>query len=272
MKKFSIYIISHNRPQCDTYWRLKEMGYKGDIKIIIDDTDKYIDHYKKIYKEQLEIFNKDDIEVDLCDNLTEPKGIATYSREYCMVLAKKEHLDYILMLDDDLKYVDYRVGKSDTVKIKKIDEILNSCIEFIDNTCIDILTFGSGNDYIGGKKEEFRIGRGTNAYLIKVKSDIHFRGRYAEDRITPIYYGRLGKLIFKILRIQFVFDIWQPRKKILKGGCNDIYKDENNYMMMYYPIICDPSSTFIKYMNGKYIASTNYKYVCPMILSSKYKK
>lgn len=89
MNKFAIYIISHNRPRCDTYFKLRKMGYTKEIKIIIDDTDKYIETYKTIYKDKLVIFNKDEVEVDLFDNQNEPKGIATYSREYCMELAKK---------------------------------------------------------------------------------------------------------------------------------------------------------------------------------------
>ena len=270
MTNFAIYIISHNRPRCDTYFKLREMGYTGKIKIIIDDTDKYIETYKNIYKDKLVIFNKDEVEIDLFDNQKEPKGIATYSREYCMVLAKKEHLEYFLMLDDDLKYIKYRKGKSYNKQITNLDIILDHCLDFM--KYVDILCFGSGNDYIGGKKYDFKIGRGTNAYLIKVESNIHFKGRYSEDRITPILYSTIGKLIFKTTQLQFVFDIWQPNKKILKGGCNDIYKDENNYMMMFYPVISSPSSTYSKYKNGKYVASTNYINVCPKIISSKFRK
>ena len=267
---FAIYIISHNRPGCETYWKLKEMKYNGKIKIIIDDTDKYIDQYKKIYKDSVVIYNKDDVDLDLMDNLDEPKGIATYSREYCLQLAKEEQLDYFMMIDDDLKDVKYRFGKSGNKKVTNFNDLIKVCLDFMDN--VDILTFGTPNDYIGGKNEDYKLGRGTNSYLIKVSSNIHFSGRYAEDRITPILYARIGKIILKTLSIQFTFDVWQPNKKITKGGCNDIYKDENNFMMMFYPVINDPSSTIVKLRDNKFTAYTNYKYVCPMILSSKYKK
>lgn len=272
MNNFVVYIISHNRPRCDTYYKLKMLGYTGRINIIIDNKDKYIDQYLKLYGDCIKIFDKDKIDIDLMDNLEEPKGIATYSREYCMQLAKQENEDYILMLDDDLKDIRYRVGKSDSKRVSNLDKILKECIDFIDNTNIDILTFGTENDYIGGKGGEFKIGRGTNAYLIKVKSDIHFKGRYAEDRIMPVYYSTIGKLIFKILRIQVIFDVWQPHKKTSTGGCNDIYKDENNYMMSFYPVISNPGCSFIKRKNNKYMASSNYKNICPKILSNKYKK
>lgn len=271
-KEFSIYIISHNRPNCDTYFKLRKLGFIGNIIVIIDYTDKHIETYKSLYKDKLRIFDKDKIKIDLMDNFNEPKGIATYAREYCMQLSKEENQDYILMLDDDLIDIKYRYGKSGQKCIKNINDVFNECIEFMENSNIDILTFGSQNDYIGGKSKEFNIGRGTNAYLIKTKSNIHFRGRYSEDRIMPIYYSMLGKFIFKILRIQFIFNVWTPKKKKLKGGCNDIYKDGVNFLMMFYPIISNPSNTFIKKYKGVYKASTNYKYACPKIISYKYKK
>ena len=270
MNKFSIFIISHNRPNCDTYYKLRLMGYSGDIKIIIDDKDKCIDTYKHIFKDRVIVYNKDKVNVDLMDNQKEPKGIATYSREYCIELAKEMNLDYFLMLDDDLKDIKYRKGKSESHKISNLDAILDHCLDFM--KYVDILCFGSGNDYIGGKNDDFKIGRGTNAYLIKVKSDIHFKGRYSEDRITPVLYSMMGKLIFKTTQLQFIFDVWQPKKKVLKGGCNDIYKNENNYMMMFYPVISSPGNTYSKYKQGKYVACTNYKYVCPKIISSRYKR
>lgn len=269
--KFAIYIISHNRPECETYYKLRNMGFTGNIEIIIDDTDNYIKEYEQRFDNQIRIFNKDDVDIDLMDNFDGPKGIATYSREYCMELAKKEGLDYILMLDDDLKDIKYRINKSDSYKITNLDYVFEKCLQFMTNG-IDILTFGTSNDYIGGKSEEFKIGRGTNAYLINVNSNIHFKGRYSEDRIMPILYSKIGKVIFKILRIQFVFDVWQPNKKARKGGCNEIYDKKNNYAMMFYPVISSPDSTFSKYNNKQYVASTNYRNVCPKIISGRYKK
>lgn len=270
--KFAIYIISHNRPECETYWKLREMNYTGEIKILIDTTDKYIEQYQKIYKDAVVVFNKDDVELDLMDNLDGPKGIATYSREYCLQLAKEQNLDYVMMIDDDLKDVKYRFGKSGSSKVKNFDKLLDVCFNFMDY--VDILTFGTPNDYIGGKNGDFKIGRGANAYLIKMKTnqDFHFKGRYLEDVLTTILYVKVGKIIFKTLSVQFTFDVWQANKKVGKGGCNDIYKDENNYMMMFYPIISNPSSTKMKYVTRRYTACTSYKNVCPMILSSKYKK
>lgn len=270
--KFAIYIISHNRPECETYWKLREMNYTGDIKIIIDTTDKYIKEYQEKYKDLVVIYNKDDIELDLMDNFEGPKGIATYSREYCLQLAKEQNLDYFMMIDDDLKSVKYRFGKSGNCKVKDFDKMLNVCIDFMEN--IDILTFGTPNDYIGGKNGDYKLGRGANAYLIKMKTnnDFHFKGRYLEDVLTTILYSKMGKVIFKILSIQFTFDVWQANKKIGKGGCNDIYKDENNYMMMFYPVMSNPSSTKMKYVSNRFTACTSYENVCPKIISGRYKK
>lgn len=270
MEKFAIYIISHNRPECETYYRLRQMGFTGSIKIILDNTDKCIEQYINNFKDQLIIYNKENVDIDLMDNFDEPKGIATYSREFCMQLAKEEGLDYVLMLDDDLKDIKYRYGKSGNKRVKDLDSIFNVCLEFMEN--IDILTFGTSNDYIGGKNGEYKIGRGTNAYLIKVSSNIHFKGRYSEDRITPVLYAQTGKVIIKILSLQFLFDVWQPNKKIKQGGCNDIYKDENNYVMMFYPVMSSPSNTISKYKNGQYVAHTNYRNVCPKIIDERYKK
>ena len=107
MEKFAVYIISHNRPECDTYYKLRNMGFTGNIEVIIDKDDKYITTYQNIFKNHLRIYDKDKVDIDLMDNLEEPKGIATYSREYCMELAKEEGFEYILMLDDDLKDIKY---------------------------------------------------------------------------------------------------------------------------------------------------------------------
>ena len=56
---FCAFILSHGRASnIRTYNLLKKCGYTGDIIIVIDNEDKELDEYYKLYGEQVFVFNK----------------------------------------------------------------------------------------------------------------------------------------------------------------------------------------------------------------------
>ena len=274
---FAILIISHERPECSTYSFLREHGYTGKIVILIDDKDACIDEYKEKYKEQVVVFDKDKVELDLMDNFDGPKSIATYAREQCMVVAKEQNLDCFIMIDDDLKNIKLRKGKSVTKKISNLDDIFDNCVDYLMQTKLDVLGFGTDEDYIGGKSDDFKLGIATNIYLIKVNSNIHFRGRYTEDRIMFLEGQQIGKAIMKTTKIHTSFNVWRSDKKTNKGGCQDAYGIDKTYQMYFYPVIATPNISFIRVsdilVNGEQrVTSTTKRHSFPKIISGRYKK
>ena len=66
--KFAIFILTHGRSNnVVTYKTLKSQGYTGQIILLIDDEDQEASNYKKIYGDQVHIFNKQ-AAIDMTDS------------------------------------------------------------------------------------------------------------------------------------------------------------------------------------------------------------
>ena len=59
MHDFAVFILSHGRPsKVITATTLKRQGYTGSIFIVVDNEDRHIDDYRKIYGDSVVVFDK----------------------------------------------------------------------------------------------------------------------------------------------------------------------------------------------------------------------
>ncbi|MEB3209564.1 MAG: hypothetical protein VKK63_11715, partial [Synechococcus sp.] len=76
-KDFIAFILTHGRPdKVVTYKSLKRHGYTGPICVLIDNEDKTIEEHRKLYGDQVYVFDKKAMaeETDAGDNFSHRKA------------------------------------------------------------------------------------------------------------------------------------------------------------------------------------------------------
>ena len=200
---FAIFIMSYNRPNnIATLRTLNKANYTGKYYIIISDDDPCIDEYQNVYGNKLRIFNKDEVAktFDLYDNGGSKKCIV-FARNYCFMLAKELGLKYFLQFDDDYIELAYRYpqdGKLKICNIREFDDVVDACIDFLEDTGALSVAFAQHGDFIGGVQNKFlqeRVKRkAMNSFFCKTDNPFTFDGRINEDVNTYVGLGRTGEL------------------------------------------------------------------------------
>ena len=129
--KFAIFILTHGRSDnVVTYKTLRSQGYTGEIILLIDDEDKEADNYKKIYGNQVHIFNKQDA-IDMTDSGDnfQKRNSVVYARNYNFKVAEKLGIKYFLQLDDDYSQFRYTFDNDDnyitkSISLKDLDGVI----------------------------------------------------------------------------------------------------------------------------------------------------
>lgn len=276
MNNFAILIKSHKRANSLlTYETLKNTGYIGDVYIIVDDEDNQLAEYKKKYKKNIKVFNKDEMlkYADTIDNLKN-KNNALLPAIYANILANELGLEYYMLIDDDISSIRERYEENGKLKgrdIKDINKIISLFINYMEKANISVLSFGNEGGYIGGANGKFKngIGRNNNQnFIIKTKDNISFLGTRNEDFNMVAHYSKLGKLIFEIYRI----GIKSPERGTNDGGLQDDYKQSGFYTANFYSIIVAPYCCKIGSRNNKITLKRNWERFAPMVISEVYKK
>jgi len=110
-ERFCAFILTHGRAnRVYTYKTLKKSGYTGPIVIVVDNEDRTIDEYKKVFKDQVYVFDKKAMaaKIDEGDNFQDRRAII-YARNACFEIAEAFGYEYFIQLDDD--YTDFRHKK-----------------------------------------------------------------------------------------------------------------------------------------------------------------
>lgn len=277
---FAIFILSYGRANnIYTLNSLKDSNYTGKYYIVVGDDDPTINEYKRLYKDNLLIFNKKEIgkTFDLCDMGGSDKVIV-YARNYCFKIAKKLGLKYFAQFDDDYTSFEYRYDNGEKLKImksKEFDEIINIFIDFLEDTGAITVAFGQGGDFIGGKESQLfksKIKRkAMNSFFCKTDSPFQFFGRINEDVNMYTHYGSIGKKIFTVADCSLV----QKQTQKNKGGMSDTYNQNGTYVKSFYTVMTNPSCTKIFAMDTTHTRihhKINWNCAVPKIISDKYKK
>lgn len=283
---FAVFILTNQRADnVVTYKVLKKHGYSGDIYLIVDNEDPQRNKYKKLFKDQVIIFDKQKAfeKTDSGDNSLK-KNAVVYARNESFNIAKNLGIRYFWQLDDD--YTTFRHTFNDKgeyitkqPKIKNLDKYINFCIEFLKETPFKSLAFSQGGDFIGGGdswlSNKFKKGeiprKIMNSFFFDTEKPVSFMGRINEDVNLYISEGRKGELFGTVAQLR----LEQGRTQANSGGLTDIYLDLGTYVKSFYTVLYAPSCTTLAEMgvtSRRIHHRIDWNAAIPKILDYKYKK
>lgn len=281
MNNFVAFILSHGRPNnVLTYNALRKSGYTGKIVIVIDNEDSEAETYKKIYKNEVVMFDKLKISktFDEADNFDDRRAIV-YARNACFEIAEKINVKYFIELDDD--YTQFRYTQNSKKEyitnknVNDLDSIFKILLTFYKNTNIHSIALAQGGDFIGGENSKVfkeKLSRKCmNSFICSTERPFKFIGRINEDVNTYTRMASIGHLFFttSLIRLE------QKATQESSGGMTDIYLENGTYIKSFYSVIFQPSSVKIRLMgvgNKRLHHSVSWNNTVPKIINEKYKK
>lgn len=278
---FCIFILSYKRANnMYTINSLLNSNYTGKYYIILGNDDPTIDEYVDKYgKDKVIVFDKEAQAkmTDTCDNFNKRKVIL-YARNFCFDVAKELGYKYFLQLDDDYTGFEYRYEEDDKFKVlpvKEFDTLVDTMIDFLDDTGAYTVAFGQGGDFIGGKDSSLARAmikrKAMNSFFCTTERPFKFIGSVNEDVNTYCTLGSQGKLFMTIRDIS----LKQKNTQTNKGGMTDEYIDNGTYVKSFYSVITNPSFVKIFGMetnNTRIHHRVEWNNAVPKIISSRYKK
>lgn len=276
-RDFAVFILSHGRAnQQLTVEMLEKCSYSGRLYIIVDDEDAQKDIYKAIYGEKVIVFSKKEIEstFDTMTNQKEYRSVV-YARNVCYEIANKLDAKYVLMCDDDISSLLFRVFNGEKLKgykIKDIDKLFESMIEYISSANLAALGFSQEGAYVGGaSSKKYREGCNrlvSQMFLIDMTKKVPFRGIFNEDFNYSIDVGVAGEVALSTMLVS----IKSPKRMTNEGGLHDLYVDNGVYVREFYSKIAHPGTVRIEVKGHDLTFRTNRDSDVPKIISSSYRK
>ena len=278
---FVVFILSYGRPNnVKTYNTLKRFGYTGKIYIICSTDDTLLSDYKKKYNNEIVVFDKNKIDVDLGDNFTDQR-VVVYARNAVFKIAKQLSYKYFLVLDDDYTDFSYRFDEKYKYQIgrgyiKNVNDIFKAVLEFYKKTPAKTVALSQNGDWIGGKDSSFakklQLKRKCmNSFFCSTDRPFKFLGRVNEDVTTYIRLGAVGDLFFTIPNVS----LKQTDTQQNQGGLTEIYLSQGTYLKSFYSVIYNPSSVKVAILNterSRLHHKVNWNNAVPKILNEQYKK
>lgn len=277
-----IYIISHGRPHNQrTYNLLRQCGYTGDIKVVVDNEDKtMIEYYKELEADdraEVGVFNKQEM-IDCTDTgIREPmRNFAVFARNAVEQDAMGTH-KLFWVFDDDLTSFRLRFVDGDSLRSMKVthslDKIFKLMEDYVSSTQIATLGFGTANNYMSGvksiEKESSKFRMCYNGYLRNSQYPVEWSLNMCEDRITSILQNKVGNVWLQLLCLQIDT---LPIGGLIEGGNSDVYRNMDKFHQVFFPVMTSPDCNYTKYMKDKWFTMYDEKTMCPKIISSKYKE
>lgn len=278
---FVVFIVTHGRPdRVITIKTLRKQGYTGKIYLIVDDEDKSISEYKKIYGDQVLIFSKQKYInlTDDGDNFEEKRAVV-YARNACFEMAENIGVKLFIVLDDD--YTEFRFKTDgrfnyDDKQIKNLDRTFNDLFDYYLSIPAKSIAISQNGDYIGGAGNNLHTSLGRrrkcmNSFFCSVDRPFQFLGKINEDLTTATRLQSLGNLFltYPLLSLQ------QIETQQNRGGLTDIYLALGTYVKSFYSVMYQPSSIKVSMMGDSHRRlhhEVNWECTVPCILSEQYRK
>jgi len=275
-KDFAVFILTHGRPDnVITLRTLQNCGYPGKLYFIIDNEDKTAEqYYKNFGHEKVIMFDKKKYadECDECNNFDERRTI-TMARNACFDIAKQVGVKYFIELDDDYTSFKFRFKNKlgYESKVKNINKVFDSFIEFYKNTNIDSVAFSQGGDHIGGFSFTQMKRKCMNSFICSTNRPFKFVGAMNEDVNTYTTLGSRGKLFFTFTSLQ----LDQKETQFQAGGITDMYLKYGTFCKGFTTVMNMPSSVKVSMMMSKHERlhhKINWNNTVPKIISEDLKK
>lgn len=278
---FAVFILTHGRPNNQhTLQALKKAGYTGKIYLVVDDLDKTIDEYKKMYGESVIVFDKMKYVAIHETGVLKPHiNFASFARNAIEDMAKDMELSYFAMVDDDLTKFRFRYEEDNKLKslnVKDMDRVLMHYIDFMEQGNIPTLSLASQFRFIGGinniapiNSSKWRLA--LTFYIRSTKTKVVWKSNICEDRITCMLSNREG---FVWLQLPFVQLDTKEMHGINDGGNSDTYREITDFYRIFFTEVFVPDCNIAMYWsrnNGWVNKVPDWNTLCPMIISDKYK-
>ena len=278
---FCVFILSHGRAdRVYTYKTVRNGGYTGPIYIVVDNEDDQVDEYIRRYGEEYVIIFDKIARAEKTDtpDLNQDRRTIIYARNECFDIAERLGYRYFLELDDDYTEFMWRYiegWKMLMRRAKKLDDIFEFMLRFLDDSGALTVAFAQGGDMIGGAQaSNFRKGllrKAMNTFFCDTQKRFEFVGRINEDVNTYTSLSNKGKLFFTYTS----FMITQKTTQTNAGGMTDVYLDKGTYTKSFYSVIYSPQAVKIGEMGASHKRIhhfINWDKCAPMILNEKWKK
>ena len=279
---FAMLIISHGRADdVATVPALEAAGYTGKWYIIVDDEDdqyeKYIENYGESHIIQFCKVDAMRNTRDAMDNF-EVHGVPVYARNMLHSIAKDLGLTYFMEIEDDMVDFRYRYEDGDalrSVKLTKLDAIVDVFLEFLDVSGAITVAFSEAGDLLGGKERIFwksQLNRkAMMCYFMRTDRPFQFTGTFNDDVNMYVQLGKVGNLIFTVAPIMVIPKLTQQNS----GGITDAYNKYGTYVKSFYSVMLCPDCVYVKEMPTRYWRihhAISWKNAIPKIVSSRFRK
>ena len=280
---FAVFIMVHGRPdKMWTYHALRNGGYTGKIFLIADDLDESRFEYKKIYGDELLIFDKKKaaLEMEAGDNTGELRS-TMFATNMTFKLAKEQGIKYFYNMCDDYTSFDYRFDEelkyaTRTPQITNLDKVFEIVLQYYKSIKCLTIAFAQGGDFIGGHNSGFAKDiklqrKAMNTFLCSTDRPFKFTGRMNEDITTYVNLGSKGGLFLTIPNIS----INQQPTQQAEGGMTDVYLEYGTYVKSLFSVMYNPSSVKVSTFETKHKRihhRVSWNNAVPKIMNEKYKK
>lgn len=281
-----VIILSHGRAESlaqNTVRSMLRAGYTGSWYILLDTDDGTAEEYEALFgPERIRYFTKDDSLQDMGDN-GGSQGVIIYARNESGRLAAELGFTYYMQLDDDYtqwmhRHPEPREGggfKLGYTNTRRLDEVLDAMIEFLEVSGAHTVALAQGGDLIGGLNSvNWRRGllrKAMNTFIARTADPLHFTGRINEDVNTYVTQSMLGRLFLTYIDFQII----QKQSQASEGGMSGAYLEAGTYMKSFYTVMMAPSAVQISTMgvHGHRIHHhVRWGNVAPKIISDVYRK
>lgn len=283
---FAVFILTHGRANnVITYHTLRKHGYTGRIVLMVDNQDPQQDEYKRLYGDEVVIFDKEEAarHTDSADNFGKLNSVI-YARNASYGVAQELGLSYFMQMDDDYTVFLFTINHlgeyiTRQPRIQSLDRSISYSIDFMESSGFDCVCFSQGGDFIGGEKSgiytKFAKGeiprKAMNSFIFRANTDIRFIGKMNDDVNTYIRLGSMGKLFCTLAPLR----LEQKDTQSQEGGLTDMYLEAGTYVKSFYSVLFMPSAVTIKPMGNTHKRlhhQIRWNNVAPKIVSEKWRK
>jgi len=244
---FCAFILTHKRPhRVLTYKTLREAGYTGPIRLLVDDKDETLPEYRRRYGDEVVVFSKREAArlFDVCDNFQERRGVV-YARNACFDVAESLGFRDFVQLDDDYTKFEFRFDSQlqyGWAKLtRRLDDVFAALARFRRESGAACVAMAQCGDFIGGsespKAQSVQCWRkAMNVMFCGMDSRFQFPGRINEDVCAYVGEAATGKLFLTTNQVV----VQQVLTQQNAGGMTELYLDAGTYVKSFYSVLLRP--------------------------------
>ena len=253
--KRGVLILSHGRAgRLDTFEMLRDQGYTGEIRILVDDEDEQLPEYVKNFGDAVCVYSKNDVQSRyphiFCDAFGDIRNVVIFARQAAWDVAASLGWDVFIELDDDYTGVYFKFdgnGKylTSEKRVKCLDAVFDALYDFYCSTRTLVLAISQSGDWIGGRRAH-RVRspfwrKTMNFFVLSPHRRFDWLGRINEDVCLNVFYNSRGYLLLTVASLQVRQRATQQRS----GGMTGEYRKYGTYLKSFFPVLLAPAAVTV---------------------------